>query len=103
MPNRYFNGIIRFRVDKKKLIPDFLKLVTKSAMYKKWVIDTQIGTSQPNINGQMYSDLQIPVPPLAVQVQLVWEIEELEKRIADQEATIKTAAARKQAVLTNYL
>lgn len=99
----YAGYLIRFRVDKKKLIPDFLKLVTKSAMYKKWVIDTQIGTSQPNINGQMYSDLQIPVPPLAVQVQLVSEIEELEKRIAAHEGIIGESAGAKRGVLKRYL
>ena len=99
----YAGYLIRFRTNKDKLLPDFLKLVTQSSFYKKWVADTQTGTSQPNINGQMYSDLQIPLPPLSIQEKLVLEVEKLEQVITNNQKIIDESSTLKQQVMKKYL
>ncbi|MGL5034057.1 MAG: hypothetical protein ACRC6M_09690, partial [Microcystaceae cyanobacterium] len=63
----------------------------------------QRGSSQPNINGQMYSDYLIPTPSLAIQEQLVLEIEKLETQITADQTVINEASAKKQAILKRYL
>lgn len=99
----YAGYLIRFRTNKDKLLPDFLKLVTQSSFYKKWVADTQTGTSQPNINGQMYSDLQVPLPPLSTQEKLVSEVEKLEQVITNNQKMIDESSTLKQQVMKKYL
>jgi type I restriction-modification system DNA methylase subunit/restriction endonuclease S subunit len=99
----YAGYLIRFRTNKDKLLPDFLKLVTQSSFYKKWVADTQTGTSQPNINGQMYSDLQIPLPPLSIQEKLVSEVEKLEQVITNNQKIVDESSTLKQQVMKKYL
>ncbi|MDM8557234.1 N-6 DNA methylase [Candidatus Parabeggiatoa sp. HSG14] len=99
----YAGYLIRFKIDKNRLLPTFLKLITKSNVYKKWIIDTQTGSSQPNINGQMYSNLEIPVPPLSKQKQLVSAIEKLETKINEAKQIVENANDQKQAIMEKYL
>jgi type I restriction enzyme M protein len=99
----YAGYLIRFRTNKDELLPDFLKLVTQSSFYKKWVLDTQTGASQPNINGQMYSDLQIPLPSLPVQEKLVLEVEKLEQEITKNQKIVDESPHLKQQVMKRYL
>ena len=84
----YAGYLIRFRTNKNDLFPEYLNFITQTQEYKKWVSETQIGTSQPNINGKMYSDLKIPLPPLSIQQQIVTECNVIDKAagIAQNEA-----------------
>ncbi|MBN1637556.1 MAG: N-6 DNA methylase, partial [Ignavibacteriales bacterium] len=76
----YAGYLIRFRTNKSKLLPEFLNEFTNTKIYKQWVKHTQTGTSQPNINGQMYSGLLIPLPPLNIQQKIVQECEIIVKQ-----------------------
>ncbi|MEK7992021.1 MAG: restriction endonuclease subunit S, partial [Thiotrichaceae bacterium] len=98
----YAGYLIRFRTDKGVFLPEFLNLITKSNDYQTWVSTMRRGTSQPNINGQMYSNYLVPVPPLEIQKQLVAEIKQLEQQISLAQQTIDEANAKKQAVLKQY-
>ncbi|MDY6868895.1 MAG: restriction endonuclease subunit S, partial [Chloroflexota bacterium] len=42
--------LIRFKLDKSKVLPKFLFYYTKSSIYKKWVLSTMRVGVQPNIN-----------------------------------------------------
>ncbi|MBX9597780.1 MAG: N-6 DNA methylase [Burkholderiales bacterium] len=95
--------LIRFKMDQEKLLPKFLKTFTTTKRYWLWIRENQTGSSQPNINGQIYSQLLVPVPPLEVQQQLVSQIEVLEVEIAAAQAIIAAAPAQKQAILHKYL
>ena len=95
--------MIRFKPLKEFLLPKFLEILTKGDVYKKWVADSQTGSSQPNINGQLYSNFMIPVPPLTEQEKIVQQIEALEMQIAQAQQVIDAAPQQKQAILQKYL
>ncbi|MBP9127607.1 MAG: restriction endonuclease subunit S, partial [Elusimicrobia bacterium] len=52
--------MIRFRPDRKKLLPEFLFQLTHSDLYYQWVISMLRAGAQPNINGSEYSDFLLP-------------------------------------------
>ncbi len=56
-----------------------------------------------DINATIMRNIKVPVPPLAVQQRLVAEVETLEKNIAEAQAIIAAAPAKKQAVMQRYL
>jgi restriction endonuclease S subunit len=57
--------------------------VLKSNTYQNWVLAKRIGTAQPNINAQMFSSFEIPLPPLSEQQKIVSEIGKIEAQIAE--------------------
>lgn len=63
--------LIRFVVDNNLISPDYIYIFTKLPVYNDWVKVTQRVTGQPNINAEEYSNLPIPVPPIAVQQKIV--------------------------------
>jgi type I restriction-modification system DNA methylase subunit/restriction endonuclease S subunit len=69
----YAGYLIRFRTNKSKLLPEFLDEYTNLPIYQSWVRHNQTGSSQPNINGQIYSSMLIPLPPIDVQKQIINE------------------------------
>jgi len=56
-----------------------------------------------NINATKMKSIKVPVPSLAEQKKFVAKIEALEKQMAEAQAVIDGAAARKQAILDRYL
>lgn len=79
----------------------FLELMMRT--HKKHLNDTAPQMAQKNINVEILKPVKIPVPDLETQKTLVAEIEILETKIAEAQKTINEAAAKKQAVLKNYL
>ncbi|MCU0467893.1 MAG: N-6 DNA methylase [Arcicella sp.] len=61
------------------------------------------GTAQPGLSVKNVLAVTTPVPPLEIQQQLVTEIEQIEKRIADNQVIINQSSAKKQAVMKAYL
>ncbi|MEO6966987.1 MAG: restriction endonuclease subunit S [Rhodanobacteraceae bacterium] len=62
---------IRFSFDAEEVLPRFVWLFTKSAAFTHWVQTVQRPSGQPNINKQEFKSVEIPVPPLAKQRELV--------------------------------
>jgi len=56
-----------------------------------------------NINATKMKSIKVQVPSLAEQKKFVAKIEALEKQMAEAQAVIDGAAARKQAILDRYL
>ena len=59
--------------------------------------------NQGNINATVMRNIKVPVPSLAEQKKFVAKIEALETQIAEAQAVIDGAAARRQAILRKYL
>ena len=68
----FFAGyLIRFIVDKKKALPEYIFTFTQLNTYKDWVKAVQRPSGQPNINSEEYQSLEIPLPDIAKQHQIV--------------------------------
>jgi type I restriction enzyme S subunit len=59
--------LIRFRIDQRLAMPDYVYAFTRTEGYRKWVDRSQRTVAQPNINAKQYSELRIPLPSLEVQ------------------------------------
>ncbi len=62
---------IRFRFDRKKILPWFVYFFTKTGAYQAWVRSIQRPSGQPNINKEEFKSFEISVPSIEVQKQLV--------------------------------
>ena len=59
--------------------------------------------NQANINATIIRNIKVPVPFLPEQKKFVAKIDALEMQISNAQAVIDGAAARKQAILNQYL
>ncbi len=66
--------MIRYVVDRRKVLADFIFTYTQLKPYKDWVRSVQRAAGQPNINAEEYKSLQIPLPPFDVQTVIVGKI-----------------------------
>ena len=72
----YAGYLIRFVVDSDKILPDYLFAYTQLNPYKEWVNAIQRPSAQPNINAEEYQSLEIPLPNLSKQQEIVDYISE---------------------------
>lgn len=72
----YAGYLIRFVVDSEKILPDYLFAYTQLSPYKEWVNAIQRPSAQPNINAEEYQSLEIPLPNLSKQQEIVDYINE---------------------------
>lgn len=84
----YAGYLIRFVVDSDKILPDYLFAYTQLNPYKEWVNAIQRPSAQPNINAEEYQSLEIPLPNLSKQQEIVDFINEAyaQKRAKEIEA-----------------
>ena len=96
--------LVRVVPDVSKVLPQFLVLMMNSTAFQaeaKGKASKSI--NQANINATIMRNIKVPVPPLPEQKRLVAKVQALEKKIADAQAVIAGATARKQAILQRYL
>ncbi|MGH8225368.1 MAG: restriction endonuclease subunit S, partial [Gammaproteobacteria bacterium] len=62
---------IRFRFDVGKVLPLYAWFFTKTAAFSHWVQTIQRPSGQPNINKQEFKSVELPLPPLVKQRELV--------------------------------
>lgn len=68
----YFAGyLIRFIINTDKAIPDYVFVYTQLNTYKEWVNAIQRPSGQPNINSEEYQSLEIPLPKIEKQQEIV--------------------------------
>ena len=67
----YAGYLIRFVVDPEKILPNYLFAYTQLSPYKEWVNAIQRPSAQPNINAEEYQSLEIPLPNLSKQQEIV--------------------------------
>lgn len=85
--------LIRLKVFKEKVIPEYVYVFFQSPQYWKQV--NPRGGAQPNMNARILANLQIPLPPLEEQKRIVARIEEILSKV--EEAKKLKAEARKDA------
>jgi len=79
----------------------FLELMMRKQ--KKHLNEVAPQLAQKNINLEILKPIKVPVPSLAEQKKFVAKVEALEKQIAEAQAIIDAATARKAAVMKKYL
>ena len=68
----FFAGyLIRFIIDDNKALPNYVFSFTQLNTYKNWVNAIQRPSGQPNINSEEYQSLEIPLPDMAKQQEIV--------------------------------
>ena len=80
----FFAGyMIRFIIDKKQALPDFIFYWTQTKFYKDWVIAIRRAAGQPNINAEEYKSLPIPLPSLEIQEEIAAHIGQIRQKTKD--------------------
>jgi type I restriction enzyme S subunit len=89
--------LIKYKLDEKKINPEYLKYYTITKEYKNWVKNLSVGSTRGNINAQTFGNCPITVPPRKQQDLIVSTLSklidkiELNNRInAELEAMAKT-------------
>ena len=80
--------LIRFVVNPQIVLPDYVFIFTQLNIYKEWVNAIQRPSAQPNINAEEYQALEIPLPDLCKQNEIVEYIHNAyaQKRQKEQQA-----------------
>jgi type I restriction enzyme S subunit len=68
--------LIRLRFP-KEIIDNFVWYYFQSPLYWTQIVNNQVGTGQPNVNGTILGKVTISIPPLPEQHRIVAKIEEL--------------------------
>ena len=84
-----------------QILPEYVKLFFESGYYWEQIQLSSVGIGQPNVNGTILGNLNIPLPPLAEQHCIVAEIERwfsfidiIERKKGDLRTTIKQAKSK---------
>lgn len=72
----YAGYLIRFFVNPDRLLPEYLFTYTQLSPYKEWVNAIQRPSAQPNINAEEYQSLEIPLPSICNQKEIIKYISE---------------------------
>lgn len=68
----FFAGyLIRFIINTDKALPEYIFTYTQLNAYKEWVNAIQRPSGQPNINSEEYQSLEIPLPNIEKQQEIV--------------------------------
>ena len=70
-PCFYAGYMIRYRLNEKEILPEYLFAITQTRFYKNWVKAIQRPAGQPNINAEEYKSLTFPLPPFEIQKKVV--------------------------------
>jgi len=96
--------LVRVVPNQDKVLPEFLVLMMDSAHFRQEALAQAVKSAgQININATKMRNIKVPVPPLPEQKRLVDQVRKLEQQIAEAQAVIAAAPARKQAILQKYL
>ncbi len=69
--------LIRFVLNKNRIIPDYFFYFCHSSIYKFWVSAIERPAVQSNINSKEYESLNIPLPPLEKQNEIAEHITQI--------------------------
>lgn len=92
------------RANQDNVLPDYLFALLNRKVVREAAEKVMAGASgHRRVPASFYENLKVPVPTLAVQKSIVAQIEVFEKAIADTQAVIAAAPAKKQAIMQRYL
>ncbi|MEK7223911.1 MAG: N-6 DNA methylase [Pseudomonadota bacterium] len=87
-PAVFASYLIRLRFPKERLLPEFYWSFAQSEKYWEQARNLATGGGQPQFNGNALTEIQIPLPPLEVQKEIVAEIEGYQKVINGARAVL---------------
>ena len=73
--------LIRYRLNKEMVLPDFMFYVTHSDKYYKWVLENQKAAAQPNISAKLYNEYVVSYPSLSEQQSIVGTLDSLKSKV----------------------
>ncbi len=95
--------MIRFKLDLEKVNPSFVLYYSFTKIYKLWLQSIQRTAAQPNVNSKEFQSLEIPLPSLDVQNQIVAEVGKRLARVAElrqeADAVVEQAKERVEQIL----
>jgi type I restriction enzyme S subunit len=68
--------LIRAKIDKNKILPEYLMYITNGADYEQWKNSVFIQATIQNISAERYGQLPVPLPSLAEQHKIVAHLDE---------------------------
>ena len=77
----YAGYLIKFKLNTKKIIPEYLLYYTKSNIYKQWIASNQRANAQPNINSNEFLNSPIIIPPIKEQNYIVHHLQKIKEKI----------------------
>lgn len=95
--------LIRFRTDKNKLLPSYLKYYTNTKRYWDWVKVVSMRSGQPGINGAEYCLLPLIIPPINEQLQISLILSTWDDAIAKTKKLILQLQQRYKGLKQNLL
>ena len=67
---QYAGYLIRFRIDPAKSLPGYVFYVSKSDLWREWIVSNSKTSTLTNINAKQYSSFRLPLPPLSEQKRI---------------------------------
>ena len=67
---QYAGYLIRFRIDPAKSLPGYVFYVSKSDLWREWIVSNSKTSTLTNINAKQYSSFRLPLPPLPEQKRI---------------------------------
>ena len=94
----YAGYLIKFKLNTKKIIPEYLLYYTKSNIYKQWIASNQRANAQPNINSNVFLNSLIIIPPIEEQNYIVNHLQKIKEKIISlkQQAEKNRISAQKE-------
>ena len=99
----YAGFLIKVSVDQKIMDPRFLKSYTQTETYWNWVRVMSMRSGQPGINGNEYSKLKLPLPPLSEQKAIAEALSDADNLILSLEKLIDKKKKIKQGMMQQLL
>jgi type I restriction enzyme S subunit len=95
--------LIRLRIDRKLILPDFLNLNFQTNRYWKQVNEGISGAAQGGFNATKLGSLEVPVPPLGEQKRIVARLDQMRAKtvemVATYDAKLQAAKNLRQSIL----
>jgi len=88
-PSVFASFLIRINVNKELLLPKFYWCFAQTDFYWQQARNLVSGGGQPQFNGNALKEIEIPLPPLEIQQQIVNEIEDYQTDISNLKDEIK--------------
>ena len=95
--------LIRYRLNKKLVLPKYMFYITHSSNYYKWIIENQKAAAQPNISAKLYNEYIVSFPSILEQQTIVEALDSLKSKVDHLQENFdkisKECDALKQAIL----
>lgn len=94
--------LIRYNLNNTMVNPRYMRYYTISNQYKAWVNGISTGSTRPNINEKMFSDMPISLPKISIQNQIVEILDSLENKVKNNNAIISNLEEQAQAIFKSW-